>query len=284
MKKLLVIGAVALFMFSCKKDQEKGDLVNDGKKVPVTFTTGLEVIDKEYKAGVSDVSVIAQNTNYLYYILFDKQGNFIKQKTYVKDDPDFGQVKDTLVVGEYISHFFASKLPLTLNISNLSGSHIVFSENDIFTFGGEFFTGNNYYKQGLLMKRIISKLTLVVTDTVPQNASYMRITRNAAKSYYFDGSTPVLPGNLISQTIRIDSLSGKKLPPVTMTTIEKNVPLTVSISVYDVNDKLIVERYADFTPVPNKETVVTGKLFSIGAYWELLINDEWDSAKDIIKL
>jgi len=282
MKNISALIVIALFLFSCRKEEHE---TPDKKMVPVTFVAeAFQQSVKDITPGVSDAELAAEHLEYLYCFIFNGNGTLVNAITQVKsNDPQFGTFRDTLQYGDsYKALFFGSKKELDFNLEGYAESHLKFSEDDIFFNRSDFNLGSyNPIRQSFALDRIIGKLNLVIQDRVPQNVSYLKIKRNSASQFYFNGNIPVNGDSELK--VPVEKYRGTTIPPVSLTTIEKDENVSLTIEAYDNADNVVSARYVTVQPIPNKMITLTGLLFVNTAQFTVLVNHEWSKDEQVVK-
>lgn len=81
----------------------------------------------------------------------------------------------------------------------------------------------------------------------------------------------------------VEKYRGTTIPPVSLTTIEKDENVSLTIEAYDNADNVVSARYVTVQPIPNKMITLTGLLFVNTAQFTVLVNHEWSKDEQVVK-
>jgi|GEM_PF-2320748 len=288
MKKLPLLACVVLLLFSCKKSESLDENnLKEPELIPVSFSA--DDFTQEIKDGtkISD-TVSAKNViRYLYYYVFEAEGGTgkIREIRQFKDTTaNFGQIKDLLPPGTYHFVFIGSVNKVqTINIKSFSSSYFYITTGDYFYKRRTLTVSQSPVNEDIILERIIGKLTVKLKDKVPQNVSNMRYYFKFSPFYYFDGQTPVYPAR--NPNIFQARLSpGTLFKPVSSVNVNTKMPFDVVIRAFTADNVLVKEKIVrDVTVSRNRETVLTGYLFSSETSFSVSINDQWSDETNVIE-
>ena len=295
MKKLLLLAlSVSIFIFSCKKDNK----TSAGTKYKVQFNVsgfsqqivGVASKNKQLNGFYADQAApVTYAIDVLHYYAYDSSGKLVSVINQDSTFSSFGIIDDSLQPGTYSIVIAGSKAGVnynsgTLYTNGLIGGYAVPWED---TFFQEFSltVGTQPINQNVTLKRIVGKLSVLITDKLPATASTLSINVSAeALDYYFSVQTPSSIGQFtFTYNISASAIgtANYKQSAIMMNTI---LPFTAVISCADATGKILGQStVTNVTVQQNTETVLSGALFNSNVGFGLTLNQVWDSAPITVK-
>lgn len=294
MKKFLLLAlSVSIFIFSCKKDNKNGP----GTKYKVQFNVsgfsqqivGVASKNKQINGFHADQAApLTYAIDQLHYYAYNSSSDSLV--SVVNQDStfaNFGTIDDYLLPGTYFIVIAGSKAGDTYD------SGPVYKDADIRatpgtwpdTFSQVFSLtiGTQPINQDVTLKRIVGKLSVLITDKLPATASTLSITFNDASYYQFStGTLSVQPGSLTySIPASAIGIANFKKSLLMLNIVS---PFTVLISCADSTGKVLGQStITNVTIQQNTETVLSGSLFGSNVGFGLTLNQAWDSTPITIK-
>lgn len=328
MKKAILLLFVAVaFCSSCKKDQKKGPAVT-GKTYKVNFDVSgftQELVgnsaNKLHTNGLkaNDTPPLSLAISNIYYYVFDSNGHMLHHLTQPSSATNFGNIADQLPAGSYTivlaagqdnlivtdAHAYTGQSSSVTTSSLLRDIYlggyyhydpVTTTETDL-PWQDTFFkkialtvTDSNI-NQSVTMDRIVSQVTVDVTDAIPANAHSITVTARTYK-YFFLSSGDItanpLPYNFsASQVGPVDNLKTTFIIPdvakgttnykVSLLTLNNTDPSSVLINCYDASNNVLGSVKVDnVTMHPNTQTILSGNLFGASNNFGVTLNGKWD--------
>ena len=277
MKKVLLFIAIALSLFSCKREHSVST-APAGKKYPVmfnitNFTThqGNFAIRHGANHLADTVGASATGFDLLYYEVYDSFGAEVHNFVLVQDSTmvGFGTVTDSLGAGNYQIAFIGGKKGL-----QIAGAARI--ANATFNYGGpEWYdtfwntmtltVGTSGISQNVTLKRVVGKLELDITDAIPANADSLifNVNPEAARLRSDSGSPDGPPSGTVTYAEKIPA-GAIGTSNFTMDRLIANtaVPFTVTITCKNTSNAVIGSATVNNVSVQaNMKTVLSGNLF-----------------------
>ena len=326
MKKAILLLFVAVaFCASCKKDQKKGPAVT-GKTYKVNFDVSgftQELINhsanKPRTEGLetNDTPPLSSAIANIYYYVFDSGGRLLHYLTQPSSATNFGNIADQLPAGSYTIVLAAGQDNLLVRNSStgqIAGTTTVELLRDLYLGGYYHFDPitttetdlpwqDTFYKkialtvtdsdinQSVTMDRIVSQVTVDITDAIPANAHSITVTARTYR-YFFLSSGDVtanpLPNNFTTSGVGpVDNLATTFIIPdaakgttdykVSLLTLNNTDPSSVLINCYDASNNVLGSVKVDNVIMhPNTQTILSGNLFGTSNHFGVTLNGKWD--------
>jgi hypothetical protein len=314
MKMYLILIAVAVIFFSCKKENA-GTIVNDKPAVaktlyPVGFNfsvfeaTGVKIS----QTATNSLSTLAlkDQIKYLHYFVYS--GSIdprielvpVKQKTQKSTDANFGNITDSLPAGQYSIFFVGAQAPGDVSMerkftTDLYGHPIFYYNNSSIydTFNKRVdLVISAPVNQPVVLTRVTTKITIKFTDIMPSNAAKIKVSFEdfplGADLLYNTGDHhahwelgEVYPTATFSFPV---NSSDKGKTGFTLSTLVWPHYLTINIDCFGLNGELIAhKKLTKIIPdiLANTNYIFSGKLFDQNSHFSVNINDEWNAPVNI---
>lgn len=199
-KALLLSAAVAMFLFSCKKDRSGTATTPAGKKYVVTFNVtnftqrvGAFSIRHKNLASGDTLSNIASYLDVLYYVVLDSHNNPVKEKYQDSTMAGMGMITDTLPAGNYTIGIAAGKKGMQATATFGIGTFFDYGNSpwqDTFFDSFPLTVGTSNISQDVTLSRTVGKLEVLVRDTIPATADSLIVSfdGDATNKGFFDGT------------------------------------------------------------------------------------------------
>ncbi|NCD67997.1 hypothetical protein [Mucilaginibacter agri] len=304
---------VCMISSSCKKDNSshkspdsQAPTPANAAFVPISFTVPQFSTTTKPLGSVKTTNALRDQIKYLYYVVYkgnisDKNYGLTPFRQIVQQaaDADFGTITDSLPPGHYGIYFVGSQAA-----GRIYGAHITYTDetnkyNPVFTFDSNTFSENTFYKkldttinakvnQSVSLTRIVGKVIIHITDTIPSNAAKFRLNfenfppgldLTYGEGLYDDNGHPTAS---LLYDIPAASL-GKRDVEVSAAAWRYSYT-EISLDCLDKNDHVIVhnimpraqfDRYISIDS--NKQYVFTGELFAKSTPFTVTINDQWNA-------
>lgn len=303
------------FFVACRKDSSQQTAPPLNGKYPIHFNvTGFSssVVDFNDRKILQNVrgtnDTISDYIHYLAYNIYEAGTlKFIKTIYQTKADADtnFGKIIDTLASGQYIVSITAamdSVLPdpkyFNGGLANPSGIPEGFlgtyPGSDVFYKRMTINVDSAEVNQTVILDRIVSKLKIIIEDSIPANAKYISITPSkypddvlsrylpAFFLYKYGNITTGWQGNDQYYIYKVEIPDTAKKPNFQLETFIVNTTsqqISVEISCTDAANIILAQKkVTNITLENNKITVVKGVLFNHSGSNEGVIvgvNGEW---------
>lgn len=301
-KTSLLLIAISMCFFACKKGDEPQVTKSDKEKVPVNLnlsgfiqqTESMPLAQgRKSTANSARDSALRNKITDIYYFAFDSYGykaSSVHQQ-FASDSANFGRLNDTLYSGDYTFFLIASNSPVNFTSNQLDMAAInsvIGTSNSITPFKDVFYKkltlslGKGAYPpQDLALNRIVGNLQVDVLDA-NVNSGY-QVTVVA------EGENPTTP--LQTLTFVKDPFDNSgfhiNMPKVSPVTFSNNVinttgELTVTITAKNNTTGDQIQRVVEHVKCyKNKKTTVTGRLNIPGAPesntkdFQIKVNDDW---------
>lgn len=192
--KLTLLTAVVILLFACKK--ESGIKTGTDAKAPKkSYAVGFNVSGfTESTTSLSTNAVRSKTTaalkdqiKFLYYYIFtrDENGTYTEVSSGVQKstDSNLGAIKDTLQAGHYTVFFIGAQAPghyeFKFKSSALYADPIFYYDDksvyETFLKAMEFDV-NGTLTQAVELKRVVTELSVKITDALPANAKTLRLS------------------------------------------------------------------------------------------------------------
>ncbi|GAA4911664.1 hypothetical protein [Mucilaginibacter defluvii] len=289
MKKTFYLFAlIGLAVLSCKKDGKspsKPVPEPDNKEYTVNFNVGIDA-DSQKVAGVAGKNGLTTNAlvdiksiaTYLQYRVYDASGKILGSLIQLSNQPNFGKLADSFKTGEYtVVVWAASAEPDIKDDKIMGGGRDVFYKR--FTLKVDATTAVN---QEVNLQRIVGQLQVKILDTIPNKVSH--ITLNITNDYGFDIPTGVLSNTPSSFTQSYSATDYKGKPDFVATTYVLNTVSRVNVKItsYRGNDVFTNTTVNGVKCLPNKRTILSGKIFSNpSGVFNFTFND-WEPVADTV--
>lgn len=280
MKKSLLYFFVVLITFcSCSKEES---LTPDTKKAyDVTFTISgfrqtiqsRNTSDKQ----IEEVSVqdsLKAHINYLTFNVYDLAGGLVKSWVQNIDSANFGQMKIKLVEGNYNVVVTGMNVTNPQAIGQGNGyydavnQHIILYANpgmeapDVFVDKFPLEVKEENLTSEVNLKRLTSKLELTIEDVIPNNADSIELKfNNYPYTYYLKTDEVFATVHTVGRKLGASDKGASNYSVITQV-IGSSTTSDIQIICYDSAGEVIAEKTAkNVSFVPNKRTMLTGKLF-----------------------
>jgi hypothetical protein len=293
MKKALLLAVlVSVYLFSCKKDNKSPS----GTKYKVKFNVSgfsqqiVDVASKNKQLTGFNADQAAPTTyaiDVLHYYAYDSSNKLVTSINQDSTFSSFGTIDDSLLPGTYSIVIAGSKAGVVYNpgtnyLAGNIGGYVPWHD----TFFQEFSltVGTQPINQNVTLKRIVGKLSVLITDKLPATASTLSITVNEAYSYYFSVQAPSsLYQYTFTNTIPASAIgtANYKQSIIMMNTLS---PFTAVIACADATGKVLAQStIANVSLQQNTETILSGALFGSNVGFGLTLNQVWNAAPITIK-
>jgi hypothetical protein len=185
-KTLLILLAIPVFLFSCKKDNTLTK--TSAKKYKVNFNvtnfaSKQNAFALRRKMGPSGAVVKAPSyiVDVLHYIVYDNQDNTLEDVVQDSTMSNFGIITDSLPAGTYTVTIVAGKKGLVTRPGILAANDYSYGGNSWQdTFFGSFTIniGTGNISADVTLSRVVGKLEVTLTDNIPANADSLIIATN----------------------------------------------------------------------------------------------------------
>ena len=294
MKKALLLALlVAVVLISCKKDNKN----SPGTKYKVQFNVsgfsqqivGVASKNKQINGFYADQAApVTFAIDVLHYYAYDSSGKLVSVINQDSTFSSFGIIDDSLQPGTYSIVIAGSKAGVNYNSGTLYTNGYIGGYSGPWedTFFQEFSltVGTQPINQNVTLKRIVGKLSVLITDKLPATASTLSINVTDAFNYYFSVQTPSNLGQYTATyTIPASAISiaNYKQSVIMLNTIS---PFTAVISCADATGKMLGQStVTNVTVQQNTETVLSGALFGSNVGFGLTLNQVWNSAPFTVK-
>lgn len=201
----------------------------------------------------------------LNIVVFSQDGTKVKTVSQKEGDAGYGTVALSLAAGTYklvvIAHNGDGAATIT------SEDKVTFPSNkvtDTFYYYGDLSVGSDNHSYDIMMTRAVAMFRLVLTDeNMPSNVAQFRF-------YYLGGSSTFSPvdgyGCVNSKQSEFRAVSHDGIYEIyTLPHTEEDVLTKLTITAYDANDNIILEKqFEDVPVVRNQVTQFTGSFFGSG--------------------
>ncbi len=229
-------------------------------------------------------SSVGNLCTHLNFLIYDKEGNRVKQNNQKVGDSDYGTTSFNLSQGEYqlvaIGHSSKSN-PTTTNagkiqFTNADGYSDTFLYNTTITIGDEPET------LSLSLSRIVSMCRFIIEDTIPEGVTHMQFEYKGG-SGAFNASTGLGSVNS-TQTVKVDVQAGQTNTQYDLYTFLPSTTGTIiiTVSALDNSDNKMLEYGFEVPMQQNMISWVSGKFFSGSALTNygtatttVTINSQW---------
>ncbi|MXV52613.1 hypothetical protein GS399_16690 [Pedobacter sp. HMF7647] len=306
------IAAILLIvaLFACKKDSSVGtgeqqQSTQTSKKLyPVTFKLGQFSTDvKPFGLKTSDLKDQIKFLHYSSFINYihgpdDEQlGEKVTTINQVADSTaNFGTIRDSLPEGDYVIIFAGGNTsPFRGFNFQGPGGYYAAAVDQAFPFGDSFgngmriHVGDSVINKEIVLKRMVSKITIKITDALPANAAKFVLTvGNMAPVVFPINQHP--PGEhgypfddqFITFPLKTED-AGKK--NYTLTTYVYYGNEYFILTCYNQDGAIIANKTMPVVPDQfidvNKQYNFSGKLFENSSSFQISIDDQWGESEDI---
>lgn len=266
---ILLAAAIALSFSSCKK--EISSLPDESQHALCFNLNGFSQTLTDIKGGafISSETLLKDNFQYLYYQIFNADGNLVHHIEQTAADANFGTIKDYVPTGDYTVILVGSKtavipaVPSTLNVSKLNTTA---ADDDIFVKKMKVTVQSSDVTQGVILDRINSFIELNVQDALPAEVSSVDLViQNEYPVFQFQTesySNGVVVDKRVTKTISGDA--DRNALSICSCVMNNYTPVTVLISCFDAkHNTLKVVKVPNVQCVRNKKTILSGKLYSM---------------------
>ena len=298
-KNLIFVLVFGFFLAACTKENSKPPIDHSNGKYPIHLNvTGFsssvtDFNDRKTSGNVRGANdTIGDYVRYLAYNIYEAStSRFIKTiyQTKASADTNFGKIVDTLANGGYIVSITAARDSVLPDPKYFNGG-LANPTNVPEGFGGTYPGSDVFYKrlsitvdsgavsQTVILDRIVSKLKVIIEDSIPANAKYISITptkfpANITNPYlpsfflYTSGNiTTGWQGNDNYYTYKVEIPDTSKKPNFQLEAYILNTTsqqISVDISCTDAANVIIAQKKVDnVTLENNKKTVLKGTLFN----------------------
>lgn len=222
----------------------------------------------------------------LNFLVYNSQGERIRQVEQSKEDEDFGEADIHLPEGRYFLVVLAHSSdgnPTSTNARRIGFTNKT-GFTDTFLYADSLTVGDEEVDKTLTLKRIVAMVRFVFEDEIPAKAGRVRF-------YYTGGSGTLDAGNngwgaVKSKQAQFYNLSHneKKFEIYTIPHNDDDL-LDVTVTTYESeNDNIVTEREVTGIPVKrNHITTCRGYLFYplYGMKFDISIDDSWDDDENI---
>ena len=305
MKKALLSCLLAVIVVSsCKKEQKKP--AEDPEKTYAVnfnlsgFTTDISPAPQRTNA-VIGTNALPSSVTRLFYRVYNSTNTLIRKIDQDSSTTNFGKIADRLPTGTYKVYLCAGT---NISISEDGSPATALLEtrwfqgyptkwNDTFVKNLSLTVNDGDSNQNVTMERIVTKIAVKILDKVPDNANKLVIELDKDYNYYsLATNAPVaatIPG--------IDYMLKTRTKEVLFTAADKGTlnyttsminlytgnDVKVTISCYDINNKLIAQRVVNNVILQkNTQTILSGNLFTADSTpFNITINMGWDSGYNI---
>lgn len=287
---LALASMFCLAVVSCKKDNQPDKGEESKSKYAVQFNFNEFTISEGDFGGrkIEGNPQAAKDTlkkyaGYLYYLVYDVNGQLIRKILQNASNPEFGLIKDSLPQGRYTAAVLATKDSVTIQSLFLNQEGVLFDlpgtdafyKRSIFNVDGE-------VKETINLNRIMAKLSINIKDKMPYSADNLTVLPQA-----YPGE-PDIPMGQIGTYNGLDLQYGtyfltaryqyiytaytQPIPEALRNTTNnwfdyyilavKPEKIKVSFSVKDNNSNVLgAKTVLDVAIEPNKRTILYGNLF-----------------------
>ncbi|MXV52612.1 hypothetical protein GS399_16685 [Pedobacter sp. HMF7647] len=303
----LLFACMVIAAASCKKDAaqtEKPTTQQSKKLYPVTFK--LSQFSTDVKPLGMKTSDLKDQIKYLHYSAFmdnihnedyvDPEYEYHPINQVADSTANFGTIKDSLPAGDYIVIFAGGNTsPFTaIYYDDLRGYHAgavsqSFPFGDCFGGGMSIHVGDSVINKEVVLKRMVSKITVKITDALPANAAKFVLTVDNMAPIVFPANqrTPADHGFPFGEryiNYPVDAADiGKKDFAVSAYVYEGNLGFVITC--YDKNGQIIANKILPNVPEMfinvNKQYNFSGKLFENNSSFQISIDDQWGESEDI---
>ncbi|MFR9556098.1 MAG: hypothetical protein SNH99_01930 [Rikenellaceae bacterium] len=281
-KQVLLLAASFLMLGACTK--VKTDETNTQSYVLVNFAVnGLKTEVEEITRSSTNTAELSKYFTTLHYFGYSNNKRIFNGTHTTSDNTDdFGEIAEQIPTGSYYIGFFGYGEGIGNTYIYGAGESI--GDNDyIETSGTEIWYYEDKYCNidetttniDVNMTRKTGRITLNITDAVPDNVSRISISigyRNRYRITYGDASVLSTWGSYTNDLDIIDGDVGE---------FEFNCfpssSSSVKIDIYDSNDTILDSRSMSIDVFENRKTIITGELFSNvnSKEFTITISDAW---------
>ncbi|MEN0055313.1 MAG: hypothetical protein AAGC65_16680 [Mucilaginibacter sp.] len=192
--KITLLTAMVMLLFACKKESGV-KTTTDAKTPKKSYAVGFNVSGfTESSTSLSTNAVATKTTaalkdqiKFLYYYIFTQDVNGVytevSRRVQKSTDSNFGSIKDTLEAGHYSVYIVGTQAPGHYEFEYKSSA---LYEDQIFYYDDKS-VYETFYKtmpldvngtstQAVELKRVVSELTVKITDPLPANAKTLRLS------------------------------------------------------------------------------------------------------------
>lgn len=270
-----------LFCTGCKKDAHNPDVIDTGKKYAISFN--VSDFKQEFqnfdgrKGKVQARENLSEYIQHLYYVVFTQNHTFVKKIEQDSSEADFGMIKDSLPAGTYSISLLGSAD--TVGFSAISQNDLLavttLPGTDIF-YRQAYIVVDDELHQEIELKRVVSKLKVVLEDPIPQGTAFISFTPLEAPALpnefwvmpnaisLYSGERPVNP--TYNQYVRLiaPNLYGTSNYTTEMYLLTPDT-LHIALDIYwgkDLGSPFYDQkRIGNIVVAPNTKTVLSGRLF-----------------------
>jgi hypothetical protein len=273
-KTLLILLAVPIFIFSCKKDNSATNKL--AKKYKVSFNV-TNFVSKQgafairRNTGSSAAALPSLNTYFdvLHYIVYDDLHNTLEDVVQDSTMANMGMITDSLPAGTYRITIVTGKKGLVTRPDFFAANDYGYGGNswqDTFFDSFMITIGSSNVSQDVTLSRVVGKLELTLLDNIPANADSIIVSTNQEAYgqdlfegiFMFGGYTNVRFAVAIP-----DSAKGK--PNFTIDRLIGNCSsqFPLAIACKGTGNSIIASTTVqNVTCLANQKTIVSGDLFS----------------------
>lgn len=184
--------AFALLFFSCQKTDkpDKPEPPDSTQKYPVRFDmSGFDRTITEF--GRTDS--LPGHISHLYYIVYTEGRSVVHRLEQTAGDEHFGTFYDSLPAGKYRIALLATETPANIRDHGLSELpfFLIYPSGDAF-YKGIGIDVNGAVNQIVSLDRIVTKLKLVFTDSVPYDAKEVKMAVTQYSQQEPSASSPLM--------------------------------------------------------------------------------------------
>jgi hypothetical protein len=300
---LLYISLCLLFL-SCKKENKipATPPVNTEQKYAVNVTAGSFSYEmKDFSNAKTKQDTLRDLIKHLYYFVHTRQGELVKIIRQEMSDPNFGTINDSLPSGDYYISMLGTVdtvdlIPITYDPIGFPISIAAFHlpGGDAFYKRDWIFVQRTSVNAILPLERVVGKLRVVLTDTIPYGVGQLQFLPTS--NFVYDPGLPQqnflgLPGGIDlvggertylykywMDNIPTDSLIGRmnySIDLFILATDTMHIGMWITYTLNDGSYK--IKAIPDIPIAPGKTTVLTGKLFYLQGASAIIEHPEWST-------
>lgn len=303
MKKILLLFAVVLICFSCKKLDDAGENETEQKKYPVTFTiadftqevTPLSINGTAKALNATDGDLKNYATDLMYSVYDAQSGTWIHDIKQVSANADFGKITDNLTAGTYDVFICAYKGYIDFPVGRPYYADLFSLQpppsgtttpcwDDTFVKRLRITVAATELNETVKLDRMVGGLEVNVEDAIPSNAARLElINYYEATLLYVSGVGQVGGGGGVKKSFDLTGDVGQRGKKYFMFIGGTKLLTEIGIIAYDKNDKVLVQkRIQNVRFYENQKTKLTGSLFNYTSGFNITVNPDWSDAGSTI--